>query len=255
VFLDEELGTSAGILRYYLRSFILGRAFLPAGGIGELAFRLRKDVPDARFRFQTPVQEVERGPDGFRLALESGEILMAHSVILATSPVSSARILGWPEPTMRPVTTVYFRSSRPLYHERCLVLPRARHPVVRHFVQLSNIDPCLAPSGEHLLSATVLDDRGLSSAELFQTVREEINQIIHGAAALLQPLRVVKVPNALPVQSPQSLSAWTQRRGNLPPGLHLAGDLAGNASQHNAMESGVDAADAAARDLDRHPVA
>jgi phytoene dehydrogenase-like protein len=245
VFLDEELGTSSGLLHYYLRSFVLGRSFLPTGGIGQLAYRLRKDVPDSNFRFQTTVREIQRGPDGFRLALESGEILSAKAVILATSATSASKILGWPEPAMRPVTTVYFRSPRPLYHERCLVLHRGHHPLVRHFLQVTNVDPCLAPSGEHLLSATVLDCRGLGGRDLFSAALREIDGVIHGAAALLKPLHIVRIPDALPVQTPQNLSAWAQRRGNLGPGLCLAGDLAGNASQQNALETGVDAAESA----------
>jgi phytoene dehydrogenase-like protein len=245
VFLDDDLATSASLLRYYLRHFVLGRAFLPSGGIGQLAYRLRKDVPGHHFRFETTVREVERGPDGFRVALASGEILMAKAVILAMGPVESARILGWPEPAMRPVTNIYFRSPRPLYHERCLVLHRGRAPLVRHFLQLTNIDPCLAPAGEHLLSATVLDHRGLSGSDLFQMALAEIDEVIHGAASLLNPLHLVEIPHALPVQSPQNLSSWSQRRGNLESGLILAGDLAGNASQQNALETGVDAAETA----------
>jgi len=245
VFLDEELQTSAGLLRYYLRNFILGRAFLPAGGIGRLALTLRRDVPEERIRLNTTVREVQQGPDGVRLALESGEILTASRVVLATDPVATSRLLGWPEPMMRPTTTIYFRSRQALYPERCLILPHAVHPLVRHFVQLTNIDPCLAPSGEHLLSATVLDDRGLSDTALYQLAIEEINGLIPGAAGLLHPLHVVRIPNALPVQSPQNLTKWMQRRENLSPGIFLAGDMAGNASQQNAMGSGIQCADAA----------
>jgi len=169
VFLDDGLQTSAGMLHYYLRSFLVGRAFLPAGGIGRLALSLRRDVPEERFRFQTTVREIQQSADGFRLALESGEILAASSVILATDPISAAKLLGWNVPATRPTTTLYFRSRQSLYPERCLVLPRAVQPLVRHFVQLTNIDPCLAPSGEHLLSATVLDDRNLGTRRSFKS--------------------------------------------------------------------------------------
>ncbi len=245
VFLDEGLQTSAGLLRYYLRSFILGRAFLPSGGIGRLASSLRSRIPDGRFRFQCNVREVEKGPDGFRLALESGEILRATNVILANGPIGMARLLGWQEPAMRATTTLYFKSRRPLYPERCLVLPRAKSPLVRHFVQLTNIDPGLAPAGSHLLSATVLDDHGLNDVTLFQMALQEIGAVMPGAAGLLEPFHVIRVPAALPVQTPQNLTSWMQRRGNLPAGLFLAGDLAGNASQHNALETGVSTANAA----------
>ncbi|MEQ1843508.1 MAG: FAD-dependent oxidoreductase, partial [Verrucomicrobiales bacterium] len=245
VFLDNDLETSAGLFHYYLRSFLIGRAFVPSGGIQRLATALRRDIPDGHFRFNTSVWQIEQGADGLRLPLDSGEILSASRVIVATDPACAARLLGWPVPETRSTSTLYFRSKRALYPDRCLVLPRAVRPLVRHFVQITNIDPCLAPGGRHLLSATVLDDQGYDNETLLGAGLQEINQVIHGAAALLEPMHVVRVPSALPVQSPQNLAAWSQRRGNLAPGVFLAGDLAGNASQQNALESGVDCADSA----------
>jgi len=46
--------------------------------------------------------------------------------------------------------------------------------------------------------------------------------VIRGSAGLLHPLHVVRIPNALPVQTPQSLTTWLQRRENLSPGLFLS---------------------------------
>ncbi len=245
VFLDQDLQTSAGLLRYYLRAFILGRAFLPGGGIGRLASILREKIPDERFRFHANVREVEKGPDGFRVALDSGEILRAVSVILANGPVGVSQLLHWPEPEMRPTTTLYFKSRRALYPERCLVLPRAKDALVRHYVQLTNIDPGLAPKGSHLLSATVLNNQDLDDGTLFSLALREIGNLMPDAAGLLEPLHVTRVPAALPAQTPQRLASWLERRANLPPGLLLAGDLAGNASQNNALETGVAAAEKA----------
>jgi phytoene dehydrogenase-like protein len=247
VFLDNQLASSAGLLRYYLRNFILGRAFLPTGGIEKLAAALLQDIPEATIRFGAAVRAVEKGADEFRLVLDSGEILRAAVVILANGPLGGAQILGWKEPSMRSTTSVFFRSRRALYTERCLVLPRAKTPLVRHFVQLTNIDPGLAPEGVHLLSATVLDDRGLDNETLFQIALQEIGGVMPDAAGLLEPLHVVRVPAALPEQTPQNLVTWRQRCATLPEGLMVAGDLAGNASQQNAMQSGVACAEAAIR--------
>jgi phytoene dehydrogenase-like protein len=245
VFLDNELGASAGLFRYCLRQFLRGRAFLPGGGIQRLAGLLSADLPDSHLRLGAELIRIERGADGFRLALADGEILSAAQVIVAADPVTTAKLMDWPEPPMRSTATVYFRSRRPLYEERLLVLPRARRPLVRHFTQVTNLDPSLAPVGRHLLSATVLEDRGLGDAGLFELAAEEIQGVIPGASALLEPLQVVRVPQALPLQGPAQLSSWRERRHHLGPGLHLAGDLAGNASQQNALETGLDAADAA----------
>jgi protoporphyrinogen oxidase len=150
---------------------------------------------------------------------------------------------------MQATTSIYFRSRRALYPDRCLVLPRAKRPLVRHFAQVTNVDPSLAPEGVHLLSATVLDDRGLDDESLFQIALREIGGVMPAAAGLLEPLQVIRVPDALPGQTPQHLVTWRQRRATLPEGLLLAGDLAGNACQQNALQSGVHAAE---RTLGRH---
>lgn len=249
VFLDDDLQTSAGLLRYYLANFLLGRAFLPKGGVERLAATLRAQIPDDRFLFGQAVRGIEKGADGFRLALESGGILAASTVILALGAEETARILGWPAPRMQPTTSIYFRSRRALYPDRCLVLPRAKRPLVRHFAQVTNVDPSLAPEGVHLLSATVLDDRGLDDESLFQIALREIGGVMPAAAGLLEPLQVIRVPSALPGQTPQHLVTWRQRRATLPEGLLLAGDLAGNACQQNALQSGARAAESA---LGRH---
>jgi len=60
VFLDNELGVDASLLRDDFRNFALGRALLPAEGMGAVPRQLASRLPAARQRYRAPVSELER---------------------------------------------------------------------------------------------------------------------------------------------------------------------------------------------------
>ena len=60
VFLDNKLGTSAGLLRYYLKKFASGRALLPAGGMGAIPLQLAAALPAGKLRLGCEVARIER---------------------------------------------------------------------------------------------------------------------------------------------------------------------------------------------------
>jgi len=60
VFLDGELGTDASIFRRDLKKFALGRAFLPAHGMGEIPAQLASRLPADRQRYGAPVDSLVR---------------------------------------------------------------------------------------------------------------------------------------------------------------------------------------------------
>ena len=132
-----------------------------------------------------------------------------------------------------------------------LALPAGRGRLVRHFVQLTNAAPEYAPPGRHLLSATILDRRGLDDTALFAAVRAEITTV-YPAARDLQPVAGIDVPYAqhrqpagfardlTPAPSPTVLdNVW------------LAGDQTGACSIQSALVSGERSAAFLARHLSR----
>lgn len=238
VFLDDALGTSAGLFNYYLRKFALGRAVLPARGIGEIPAQLAARLPADRIHLRTRVISL----DATGVLLESAERLPARRVVLATDEPATRRLLGLDPASGRPwrgVSVAYFAADRSLYTGALLVLP-AGPRLVRHFVQLTNVSPALAPAGRHLISATILDARGLDDAALLQAAQAEIEEVFSEACGALSPLRVVRVPFALPAQPPSFAAHLASPP--LPPGVILAGDQIAPASIQSAMDSGERAA-------------
>lgn len=245
VLLDNSLESSAALFQYYLRHFILGRALLPALGIAEIPRQLASTLPADSIRLESKVERLTSS----HVHLTTGEILSASQTILATTEPEAARLLGGqPSPLPpRTVTVVYFKSSKPINREKLLVLPAGKEKRVRHFVQVSNIAPSLAPPGQQLLSATVLDRGGLDDASLFAAAKEEIAQVYPDTAKLLNPLRILEVPYAVPTQNPGFIRH--RQPPKLPNNVHLAGDHVLHGSIQGAMESGERAARAVLKNL------
>ncbi len=197
VFLDNKLGTSAALLRYYLKKFTTGRALVPAHGMGQISRQLAATLPAGTLRLGCRVQNIELlGNRADAVRTDTGERIPCDRLLLATEAPATARLLERPKlagPPPLGTTVVYFSSERSLYERAMLVLPAGRAKLVRHFVQLTNVAPEYAPPGKHLLAVTVLDRRGLDDGPLTEQVAGEIAGCFPAARRRLEPLAVVAV--------------------------------------------------------------
>ena len=246
VFLDEKLGTSAGLFKYYLKKFTTGRALLPAKGIGEIGRQLAGKLSAGKLRLGCRVERLERLGDGAdAVVTDAGERIGFDHLLLATEAPASARLLDRPATLggAARTTVVYFATDTSLYRPAMLVLPAGRGRIVRHFAQLTNVAPEYAPAGQHLLSATVLDRRGMDDDTLSSAAAMEIAAIYPAAANRLNPVAVVDVPYG---QHPQPAGfARGLPAAPAPTALSnvwLAGDQTTACSVQSAMSSGEQAA-------------
>lgn len=241
VFLDNDLGADASVLRNDFRKFAFGRALLPADGMGAIPRQLAARLPFRRQRYGCAVMAVERSGEkvsGVRLA--SGDTVACDVLILATQEPVSRHLLGLPAGrSWNRVTTLYFTGVDPLYEGGYLVLPSGKERLVRHFADLTNVVPSYAPQGRRLLTATVLDAE-CPDTELIGRASEEISALFPGFASW-EFLKRVDVPEALPSQRPGFLSEQPERRQGS--NLWLAGDQVAGASIDSALASGLRAAD------------
>jgi phytoene dehydrogenase-like protein len=242
VFLDNDLGTDASIFRYDLKKFALGRALLPANGMGEIPRQLASRLPSSRQRYGARVQKILR-KDGASdcitgLELPNGEKIEADHVILATDESTSCLLLGLKEQrAWSQISTFYFTGNDPLYEGGLLVLPEGKNALVRHFTDLTNTAPEYAPKGKRLLSATVLNP---PVGDLSGVVQTEITRYLPDFRGwkFLQEIRIVR---ALPSQIPGFHRFQPERRPT--PNLWLAGDQVAHASIDSALASGLRTAD------------
>lgn len=239
VLLDNDLSTSAGLFLYYLKKFLVGRAWIPAGGIQSLPNALGSKLPSTALHLNTRVAGISHDPHG--LVLENGDTLRADKIILALDEPSLCQLLRLPAPPpARSVSVVYFKTKTSLYSKPCLVLPEGAHRRVRHFVQITNIAREFAPSGWHLISATVLEGAGLSPAQLADEAAREIAGVFPHAAGALEHLETIHVPYAVPSQPPGF--AGRNAFPDLPENVYACGDWERGASIQAALRSGIETA-------------
>ena len=238
VFLDNELGTDASVFRYDLKKFALGKALLPAKGMGEIPRQLASRLPSSNQRYDARVQKILRkNGEGSLITgveLASGERIEADCVILATEERTTRRLLGLQE--QRPwseVSTFYFTGTHPLYEGGLLVLPEGKHALVRHFTDLTNTAPEYAPEGKRLLSATVLNP---PAGDLSARVQAEIERFLPDFNGW-DFLREIRIARALPSQNPGFQRLQPERHPI--PNLWLAGDQVAHASIDSALASGL----------------
>lgn len=239
VLLDNNLATSAELFLYYLKKFITGRAWVPAAGIQALPESLAARLPSSAVRLNRRVAAIAREPSG--LVLENGERVSADKIILALDQPSLCRLLRLPPPPpARSVTVVYFKTQTSLYERPCIVLPEGATRRVRHFVQITNIAPGFAPSGWHLVSASILDGGDLSVKELADEAAREIGGFFPHAADSLEHLETIHVPYAVPDQPPGF--AARNPFPDLPQHVYACGDWEHGASIQAALRSGIETA-------------
>ncbi len=239
VLLDNELATSAGLFLYYLKKFLTGRAWIPAAGIQALPEALATRLPSTLLRLKTRVAAISHDRNG--VVLENGETIRADQIILALDAPSLARLLCLPTPPpARGVSVVYFKTQTSLYEDPCIVLPEGQSRRVRHFVQITNVARGFAPEGWHLISATILDDGGLSTEQLANEAAREISGVFPRAAGALEHLETIQVPYAVPGQAP----GFAARNAfpDLPQNVYACGDWERGASIQAALRSGIETA-------------
>jgi phytoene dehydrogenase-like protein len=256
VFLDRELGSDVSIFRLDLKKFALGRALLPAGGMGEITRQLAAKLPSVLQRYGNAVMGLKHAAEGegervTGVVLSNGEELLCDTLVLATDEGASRHLLGLPTEGGRPwmeVSTLYFTGDRPLYEGALLVLPLGlkedgSRRLVAHFTDLTNTAPDYAPSGKRLLSATILTptEGELPAHVPVQVLAQaEITELLPRFADWTF-LKEVKIRRALPSQAPGSRGMQMDRHPAS--NLWLAGDQCAHASIDSALASGLEAAE------------
>lgn len=239
VFLERDLSTSSRMFEFVFRMFSLGRAGLPAEGMEAIPRQLVATLPAESVRCGTSVTQVR--PDGVTLA--DGHALQASAVVVAVEGPEAARMLGGPIATSgHGVVTLSYAAETPPVREPVLVLDGEGRGPVNHLVVPSVPCPDYAPSGQHLVTATVLRST-LDDAALDAAVRAQLGEWFGAEVSRWRLLRTERIAYALPSQQPPAL-AEVERPVRLAPGSFVCGDHRDTGSIQGAMVSGRRAADA-----------
>lgn len=242
IFLEPGLETSSRMLEFVFRMMAEGDTSVPEAGMGAIPAQLARDLPADRLRLRSRAASVAPG----RVVLDDGVTVDARAVVVATDGWEAARLCAVKAPRPQPVACLYFSAPEPPLDEALLVLNGDGRGPVNNLCVPSAVSPGLAPAGQALVSATVLD--GASGDDtLVPAVRAQLEGWFGSQVAGWKHLRTYLIPRALPGQprgeGPQP------RPTKLEAGLHVCGDYRESASIQGALVSGRRAAEGVAADL------
>ncbi len=244
IFLDSTLQTSSRMFSFVFRMFSLGEASLPAEGMEAIPRQLAAALPSDRIRTSTRVTRVE--PQ--RVTLESGETLECRSVVVATDEPAANRLLNRESSDVgQGVSCIYFAADEPPIEEPILVLNGDGTGPVNNLCVPTNVTSTYGPSGQSLISVTVIDV-STNEAEMLGSVRQQLSEWFGSSVEQWRHLRTYRIPYALPQQFPPAL-AEPRRPVRVESNLYVCGDHRDNASIQGAMVSGRRAAEALLEDL------
>lgn len=254
ILLDRSLSTRASVLLFTFKMLAEGRTAVPANGMGAIPAQLAAQLPAASVRCNTRVRALLT-TDGRAsgVALDDGTVLPAHDVVLAADLVTARALtdtiaLALHEPrSILGCTTVYYSANTALLPGRALWLNARYDAVVSHAVTITEVARSYAPSGRHLIAATVLGEAATrDDSTLDASVRRDlglmapmpVSDTLSHVATWRVPLAQFAQP-VLVAGAPASSSAHTAL-----PHLWRASEVLHSSSLEGAARGGQQAAHA-----------
>ena len=244
VFFDRALGASSRMFEFLFKMFAEGRTVLPAGGMDRIPKQMARRLPDDAVRLNTPVEAVE----GQTVTLGEGGTQTAPAVVVATEAPEADRLVGDVAPVEgRSTVCVYYAAPESPLDDPILVLDGDSAGPINNLVVPSDVAPGYAPDGRALVGAVVVGDPPEPDDALDRAVREQLIDWFGLKAGGWDPLRTMRIPYALPDQSPPFLQN-PERAVRRRPGLYVCGDHRRTGSLNGAIAAGRAAASAVLED-------
>lgn len=251
VFLEPDLRSSSRAFEFVFRMLAEGDNAVPARGMGEIPGQLAAQLPEGMVQTSSPVQSIEPGS----VTLSTGERVSARAVVVATDADEAARLVPSLEPVRwRGVTTLYFAADHPPLREPVLVVDADSTGPVNSVAVMSNVSPLYAPSGQALISTSVLGVPDMDDQSLESAVRRQLAGWWGDQIDRWRLLRVYRIPKALPDQTPPALRE-PHKVLRFDAGLFVCGDHRDVPSINGAISSGRRAARAVLTELKTGPEA
>jgi len=241
ILLDGKLTVSSRMFEFAFKMLAEGDCALPEQGIGAIPAQLASGLPEGSIRLQTKVKSA-----GQREAvLDSGEVLQARSVVVATDGPEACHLLGYSHNiNSRSVSVLYFVAKESPLDEPILALNGGSRGPVNSVCVPNLVQPSYAPEGDWLVSASVIGWPTSDDKILVNMVRSQLRRWYGLVALEWRLLRLYRIQHAHPVTYPME---WQQPQ-QLADGLYICGDHRATPSIQGAMESGRLAAEALLRD-------
>lgn len=251
VFLEDDLATSKRFFDIVLKTFVLGKPGVPAGGMQEIPRQLAAQLPAGSIHLNTTVQSIKNS----KVETTAGSI-ETKAVVVAANPRSAASLLpGLSVPASNGVTTWYHVADVAAHEitdghgtllvdgKRYLTGHADPHRPVVNTVAISNAAPSYASDNRVLISSSALGVHHSSQAEA--QIRRHLGELYKVPTTAWQHVATYPIPEALPAMTaPHEL----ERNPRYSDGIYLSGDYCDVSSINGAFASGRRAAEAALAD-------
>ena len=241
VLLDRTLSGSSRAFEVYFRRFSQGVAAVPADGMQAIPEQLADGLPPGSVELGAEVEGVSR--NGVRVA---GREVSHRAVVVATDARAAGRLLDVEVPAWKSTVQIAWSAPRPPTDEPILMLDGDGVGPVNNVQVMSAVAASYAPPGRSLVTASLLGQHDADDLALDAAARGQLFDWFGAQVDTWTPVRVDRVPDALP--DLPSLSP-PERGARLADGLYVTGDWRRNASLNGALVSGRHAAEAVLADL------
>lgn len=237
IFLENELLTSSRKFEFVFRMFSRGSAALPRAGMTAIPQQIAWRLQDAQVVLAREVVSIESGA----LRLAGGERIAAKTIVLATDPWTTQRLLDAPEDEARMIACVYFAADKTPVNGPWLVLNGEGTGLINHLCVPSDVQPNYAPAGQSLISVSVVDATAPKDGNLEATIREQLTRWFGDQVRTWRHLRTYRIARPIPLQAPPALASM-DKPAKLREGLYRCSDADWIASIEGAIRSGLNAA-------------
>lgn len=248
--LDEQSST---MFQFLFKMFSSAPASIPSEGIGAAPRQIAASLPKhlVQITLNTPVLNIQQS----KVILPQNQSVSAESVIIATDGCVAAELLNSKisKPKSRGSFCLYFTSPNPPpITKPLLILNGERDGLVNNMFFPSSVSPSYAPTGQILISTTIVEDlhSAATTEQRKEAVLDQMTQW-YGSKEVSQWkfLKEYHIPHSQPAQVPPNESF--DKNPEIEPGLFVCGDHRNTPTVNGAIASGLRAADAVLKTLDR----
>lgn len=247
IFMDRSLSVSWRMFLFVWKMLSEGRTMVPAKGIGAIPIQLALELPEDSIRLSAGVTSIA----GNSVTLDSGEQIKARAVVVATEAFEAAQLTGLKTIEGSVGQTCLYFEVPEIPHDEDHIMLTSEPSLVQMVTPVSNVVSEAAPSGRHLVSATILGQDERDDNTLADAVRQDL-----AAWFPVEGWKLLKVFRLPYCQFAQPPSFNNELPGNTPGrnGVYFAGEFTRYSSINGALESGFLCSQLVMEDLGVAPI-
>ena len=234
IFLENKLESSRRMFDFVFKMFSEGLACVPNEGMQAIPNQLAEKIGSENITLNEEVIEIKGGI----VFCRSGKRFEARTVLLASQANAIAKNYYFNiKKHYSSVCHFHYTSDQLPFSEKAIALNTNSTKFVNNLCVIDQIAPGYSKNNEHLISLTIVDEKGLNSSELDKRIRGELTQWFGNVVNDWTLLDAKKIVYALPNQNDVKNNIRSENI-KLSDQLYICGDHLLNGSMNAAIKSG-----------------